>query len=118
MTKLQSTTDNVGGFITGGVIHLFEFAKWLSVLRWLSLRFPIFGSRSEFTPIEVLSHEFTAKRARAIDWYVTGWLTLEVTAVVIVSIFALPGWLCVLVVITSFLKILEILQVNINTVLF
>lgn len=53
--------------VTALARHLFEFAKWLSPMKWLGGRYPLFRPRSELTQEEIQSKDFTRRRARAIE---------------------------------------------------
>jgi hypothetical protein len=104
--------------ITGIVRDVFDYAKWLSLQRWLSFRCRIFRPRSMLTHEEVNCKEFTARRARAIEFYMMGWVGLELGLVIFSCLLPLPFHVSLVFAVICFLRILEIVQVTVNVTLF
>jgi len=112
------TVNQEIGFLTEAVRRLFHFAKWLSVVSWLGLIYPLFKPRSELKPDEFGQAEFTKRRARAIDLYVTIWLVVELLVVSISCSVDLSFVARLLVAVVVSLRIVEIVQVTVNVALF
>jgi len=104
--------------ITDLVRRAFEWAKWLSPMQWLGIRWPLFRPRNALTPTEVASQDFTRRRARTIEQYLVCWLIIEV---VFVGLACMGPWQSVvrlLVTMAIALRIVEIIQVTVNATLF
>ena len=106
------------GFLTETVRKLFQFAKWLSPMRWLALVSDQFRARSELEPTEVLNRQFADRRARAIEKYVLSCLLLELLIAIASCLFRWPS--IVGIVLTAILssRVIEIIQVTVNATLF
>jgi len=112
------TTNQDVGFLTEGARRIFHYAKWFSVMPWLRPFNPLFRPRSELKPDEFGKPDFTRRRARAIDLYVTVWLVAELLTVGISCSCQLPCTVHFLVMVFVSLRILEIVQVTVNVALF
>ncbi len=107
-----------GGFLTEAVRLVFQFAKYFTVLHVLSLLNPIFKPRSELPRGDIASPEFTRQRAMAVDLYVTFWLIVGCVIVVLSCTVAISPIWRILIVAVAALRIVEIVQVIVNAVLF
>lgn len=107
------------GFIASFVSRLFMHLKWLSVQKWLSLVWDIFKTRGELSPKKALDPKFIEKRAPIIELYIMSWYIIEIILMSISCIFSIPSqfikWFSYLM---AFLRIVEIMQVTINTFIF
>lgn len=105
--------------VTETARRLFILLKWLSVMKLLSLRYPILRPRSALTAAEIVDEKFIKRRGPAIEKYILGWLALEVGfAIVISSVSSPPLWVRLVFVISVSVRIVEIVQVTVNAVLF
>ena len=97
----------------------FQAADLLAVRRWLCRWNRLFKPRWEITQDEANNKDYAMKRARAIEFYMVGWLILELM-LVMVSLLLLspPPWLLWLACIVGSLRIIEIVQVTVNTSIF
>ena len=105
---------------TEAVRRFFYWAKWVSFTTVLAQFDSVFDPRSEFTQEQIASREFTRRRATAIEMYVLCWIGLEVIMVVLATSYLGPGpiWLKVEIVGLALLRIIEIVQVQVNLALF
>ena len=104
--------------ITESVRRLFNVAKWLSPMPWLGLRFPLFRSRGEITNEEVHDLIFTQRRSRAVEYYVIAWLILEAVLVLLSCLSINSYGMIVVLTLAASIRIIEVVQVAGNTVLF
>lgn len=118
MAEPQSNSPLAFSPITEGARLLFERAKWLSPMQWLSHRYPLLRSRTALTQQEVHSKKFATRRGRAIEFYIFCWWIVEVIFVVISCLMSWPPWARILFAIPPGLRILEIMQVTVNATLF
>jgi hypothetical protein len=115
--KTAKTSD--GGGFTKFAVWLFEVLKLVSPCKGLSKLHPHLKNRSELSPEEVNSHEFTRTRVKLIDRYVAGCIAVEISLCALVtwvqhlSLF----WKCLIVVAAS-VRIIEIVQVTVNVAVF
>ncbi len=113
--------------ITAVARGLFAFAKWLSPMQWLgwvgrrpdsTSYFHLFRPRSDLTPAECGSKEFTRHRARAIEMYMVAWLVFELFAVSTVCLGLWQKWFVCIIAVLIGSRIIEIIQVTVNATLF
>lgn len=117
MTNDQSNPVKLG-FLTDGIRLLFQFAIWLSVMHWVSLLNPTLRPRSALNSNEIRSYDFVKRRGRAVDLYVSIWLFVEFVLVCISCLGAVPFGAHLLLTIIVSSRIVEIVQVTVNTTLF
>lgn len=104
--------------VTALARRLFDLAKWLSPMQWLSVWYPLFKARSALTPEEVQSKDFTRRRARGIEKYMICWLVLELALVIVSCLGPWPTWVRLIVAGIVASRIVEIVQVTVNATLF
>ncbi len=106
---------------------IFKWLKNLSPMGWLAKfgrkrgpesKLSLFRSRSELTSEELRTKEFIRERVQFIDYYVIAWLLLELFFVILACLDCGPGWFRVIVAIIAITRIIEIVQVNVNTTVF
>jgi hypothetical protein len=117
MSGNQDNFDKVG-FLTEAARGLFHFAKWLSVMQWLGLAYPVFRPRSALTMNEIYSLDFIKRRGRAIDLYVVIWLCIEFVVVSISCLGPVSSIVRLVLGIIVSSRILEVVQVTVNATLF
>ena len=106
--------------LTVAAMMIFNMLKRLSGMGILAMMLPIYRPRSGLTEEEIASREFVMRRARAIEYYVLGWLAIEITVTCAV-LFSHPRfdgfaqWVSTGLVA---LRITEIIQVTVNAALF
>lgn len=97
---------------------LLAAAKFISPMTWLSGIFPILKPRNAITPQEADDPEYARLRAKAVEYYVALGLAVEIGLVLFVW-FGHPGRIALWVVTAAAtVKIVEILQVTVNVVVF
>jgi hypothetical protein len=115
------------GPVTAVVRALFVIAKHLSPMEWLGSvgqsrgsqsRFYLLRARSVLSLDEITSEVFTRRRAHAIETYMVYWLVLQVVLVGMVCLGSWPRWLGAGLAVIATLRIIEIVQVTVNTTLF
>src|SRR5205085_12161777 len=110
------------GPITNTAISFFQVLKWLSPMTWIGKSLPLLKNRSDLSPEEVNSTEFTRRRARTIEYYMIGCGVTEILLCVVVlwprEANGLSRWWVSLVVAIATIRILEILQVTVNVAVF
>jgi hypothetical protein len=104
--------------ITWFVRTVFGAAKWVSPLSVLRPFSPLFRHRSELTPEEVRDPDFTRRRSRAIELYMVAWFLVEAAAVILVCRSGLNSPVRFILYAAMTLKIIEVLQTTVNTVVF
>ena len=98
--------------------RIFGSAKALSPMNWLRSLCPLLKPRSEISPEEVASKDFTRRRAKAVEIYIIAWLTIEAVLVALVCVTQLPTPLKFIVGTVVGLRIVEIVQVTVNAAVF
>ncbi len=110
------------GPITNRAIAFFQVLKWLSPMTWIGKSLPLLKNRSDLSPEEVNSTEFTRRRARTIEYYMIGCVVTEILLCVVVlwprEANGLSRLWVSLVVAIATIRILEILQVTVNVAVF
>lgn len=109
------------GFITVFVIYLFNLLKFVSLMKILSFFIPAYKSRGELNESEFRNSAFTHKRALLIDLYVSFWIFFSIISFIFLSLLQhsfLPCYLKEFILVFSLIRIIEILQVNINLTIF
>lgn len=103
---------------TDFVRRLFDWAKLLSPMKWLSRWVPVLRPRSSLSQDEIRDLDFVRRRGIAIDLYLWCWfLLIGVLAAVLSYTDVLPSVRIAIAVIVV-LRLLEIFQVTINLALF
>ncbi len=115
MNKKQSSSSFAEySPVTYWVLKLFEWMKWLSPAKWLSLSNPLFKSRNTLAPGQVQDKDFVKLRRRAIELYMFLWWVVEIILLVLTWILTRNSWLAVIFTIIASLRIIEIIQVTLN----
>ena len=106
------------GPIANIVNLLFSFLKRLSPTHYLKKSFPLLRPRAELTQEEIDRPDFSIRRVKAIDSYIGAWLIIEM--VLVVFSFNNSGNLYFYFACLLFptIRIVEIIQVTVNLVLF
>ena len=104
---------------TNVAIWFFHALKWISPWSWMSKLDPHLKNRSQLSPEEVNSPEFTRRRVQLVDGYVAAWIAIEISLCARVLPFQhlSTSWKCLVIVIAS-IRIIEIVQVTVNVAVF
>jgi Ion channel len=107
------------GPLTEAARNFFYFAKWLSPMQWMGLIYPKFyRPRGELDSAEITDPKYVADRARAIDFYIIACVFVEIALAIFACFGPWPLYARVLLVILVAFRIVEIVQVTVNAVLF
>ncbi len=119
MTKKKPSSSSLTECspITSIAVKLFSFIKWLSPMQWISRFFPIYRPRSELTQEEIQSEDFINRRGPSIENYMIGWLIIEILLVILSCIVTWPNWIKIIFGVVVASRIIEIIQVAVNTTL-
>ena len=102
------------------VLKVFDWIKWLSVIKLLSifncLRF--IRPRSELTQEEIKSAYFTKRRGKAIEIYLLIWIIFELFSSILSCTLDLHNFLKILITVLIASRIIEIIQVTVNASIF
>lgn len=98
--------------------NMLQYAKKLSPMYYVKHFVPTLKNRSDITPEEFKSAEFTRKRAAAIEYYLVVWLIVAALFTVAVLIVHPNIYLMLICYFFATIRIIEIMQVTVNVTVF
>jgi len=104
--------------LTRAARWMFTAAIWLSPMQWLRGPVPEFKRRRDLTRQEIESVEFARRRARLVELYLVAWFAIELLAVACVLAAHLNAWAQGIIAVVAALRVIEIVQVTMNTTVF
>lgn len=118
MNAPNSRRDLAGFPLTELAMRTLDIAKAVSPMNWVRRWCPLLKPRSEISPEEVCSDDFTKRRGRAVEFYILAWLGIEAAFAALVCATKLPLGIRAFVGLVTGLRIVEIVQVTVNAVVF
>jgi len=96
-----------------------EGAQWISPLAWIGRFVPALKPHDRITAADVADDTFVIRRARALEWYIVGWVALEgaIVAALLAGV-TVPEWARPLLYLLVGIRIIEILQKAFSVTVF